>query len=281
MTDGTVPLIPLGTTIAHAAQDKEQPHSRWPATTQHVVRIGPNYKKNGKKAPSLAALYETIGVELFTHDSCVVDAASQLQLPPPACDPEPGLNQGPLPRIIVVNFSLPLESAQMWNPPRDGQNCSLVLIFRVKPETQRAARDAGTAPPAVQLLVRYCSEAPTSRPLQERFKLIGVVDNMERLGLPSLVQSYNGKPMLVTKSGTLTHRQHCDGYGLLEMDCNVHYFGYPARKGLSELKGRVKEMVLNIAVVVQAETDDEMPEQVLGCVLVRAPETADGCSCSS
>ena len=142
MADGAVPLIPLGTTIAHAARDEEQSHSWCPGdATQHVVRIGPNYKKNGKKAPSLAALYETIGVELFTHDSCVVDVASQLQLPPPASDPEPGLDQGPLPRIIVVNFALPLEGAQMWSPPRDGRNCSLVLIFRVRPETQRAARD--------------------------------------------------------------------------------------------------------------------------------------------
>ena len=55
---------------------------------------------------------------------------------------------------------------------------------------------------------------------------------MERLGLPSLVQGYNGKPMLVTKSGTLTHRQHEDGYGLLEMDCNVHYFGFPGPRNL-------------------------------------------------
>ena len=268
MSSAEPTLLPMGTTIPRAARDVKQAHSWYPGdATTHVVRCGPNYKKNGKKAPSSPALYESIGVEFLAHDSCVVDVGSRLQLPALSDDPEPGLDGGPLPRIFVVNFSLPTESAAFLSPPRDGRTVSLVLIFRVTSEAQRAARDLGSASPAVRLLARYCAEAPRQRALQERFKVIGVVNNMADLGLPGMIQGYNGKPMLCTKSGTLIVRD-----GFLEMDVNVHYFGYAARKGLYEMKGRIQEMVFSIAVVVQAETEDEMPEQLWGCTGLRLPK---------
>jgi len=44
-----------------------------------------------------------------------------------------------------------------------------------------------------------------------------MVKNMEALDLPSFIQSYNGKPVLITKSGSLMK-----GEGYMEMDIRVH-----------------------------------------------------------
>ena len=43
------------------------------------------------------------------------------------------------------------------------------------------------------------------------------VKNMEALDLPGFIQNYNGKPVLITRSGSLFK-----GDGYMEMDIRVH-----------------------------------------------------------
>ncbi|KAG5184846.1 hypothetical protein JKP88DRAFT_313826 [Tribonema minus] len=57
--------------------------------------------------------------------------------------------------------------------------------------------------PALRLLCEFCAAAEADAEMRGRFKAIGVVNNVEEAGIPSLIAQYNGKPVLVTKSGTL------------------------------------------------------------------------------
>jgi hypothetical protein len=59
--------------------------------------------------------------------------------------------------------------------------------------------------------------APSEPEFRGRFKVIGIVKNLEALDLPGFISTYNGKPVLITRSGTL----HV-GDGYAEMDIRVH-----------------------------------------------------------
>lgn len=62
-----------------------------------------------------------------------------------------------------------------------------------------------------------CRVAPTNPEYRGRFKAMAQVWNIKELGLPGFIEKYNGKPVLITKSGTFIK-----GNGYYEMDINVH-----------------------------------------------------------
>jgi Protein ENHANCED DISEASE RESISTANCE 2, C-terminal len=55
------------------------------------------------------------------------------------------------------------------------------------------------------------------------------------------------------------------GEPYLEMDCNMRYWCYLARKGLHHLLPRFSLMSLRVAFVLEGRADDELPECVLAC----------------
>eukprot|EP01041_Mallomonas_annulata_P007417 gene7418-15154_t len=82
-------------------------------------------------------------------------------------------------------------------------------------------------PPALSLLQQYLTEAPSrdsdpGSPWRGRFKVMVHGKDIETLGLPSFITSYNAKPVLIRQTG--------DGY--VEMDINVHKFGALPKKAL-------------------------------------------------
>ena len=49
----------------------------------------------------------------------------------------------------------------------------------------------------------------------------------------------------------------------LQVDVDVHIFGLFPRKGLVSFLPTVKDMVLDFGLVVEGESDDELPEQLI------------------
>jgi len=106
-------------------------------------------------------------------------------------------------------------------------------------------------------------------------KAICVIDAIEKLGLPSFINKFNGKPVLINKSGSVT-RYGKDGVvmaatdsgecDVLIMNIQVGVFAFVARKGLYSLLDKFVEMVMNVAFTIQGNEDGELPEVVLGCV---------------
>jgi hypothetical protein len=168
------------------------------------------YKQNKLKEQSGEQYYELVAFDLIHSLKRLDNIAERMKLPPMRDDPK-GVNAGPLPRLFIVNIQIPFEMSMGFRPATDGVGCSMVFCFRVRPEAQRIARDLKTAPAGLRHLHKYFTQAPKQRSLQEEFKAMAFVENIEKLGLGGFIESYNGKPVLVKASGTLLgHEKKAD-----------------------------------------------------------------------
>lgn len=82
-----------------------------------------------------------------------------------------------------------------------------------------------------------------------------------------LVHQYNGTPFLIRTTSTFYHGERNKYF---EIDIDVHRFSYPARVGLSGIRERLRNVVIDVAWLVEGQTDEELPEQVASsCRLYR------------
>ena len=80
---------------------------------------------------------------------------------------------------------------------------------------------------------------------------------MKSLGL-GWVEKYNGKPALLTKSGSLYR-----GDDYMEIDVNMFRFAYLTKKGINQFLGRVKDMELHVSLTLEGRDNEELPERTL------------------
>merc|ERR1712130_551204 len=128
---------------------------------------------------------------------------------------------------------------------------------------------------ALNLLKRYIqSTSPDSGvdkndDIRTRFKCIAFLENLEEVGLggPSakLVNTFNGKPFIIAKTARWFR-----GPGYFELDVDVHCFAMAARLALYNLSEQAYSAKINFGCVVQGNTDDELPEQIIGAMYVSA-----------
>ena len=91
---------------------------------------------------------------------------------------------------------------------------------------------------------------------------MGFIDQIERFGLPAPCNRYNGKPVLIKKTGTV-YRGPNNQY--IEMDVNIHNFSFPCRRAITvNLKPMFKEMIMRVGFVIEGQDDSELPECLLG-----------------
>ncbi|RHY98004.1 hypothetical protein DYB35_002554 [Aphanomyces astaci] len=121
--------------------------------------------------------------------------------------------------------------------------------------------------PATHLLARFLNASDPA--ILDRFKVIAQVVNEADCGVTGytkkLLTKNNGTPVLTRPQ----HRMyHTPAY--TEVDVDVHVFSLVARTGIHALVDKTAGMLIDVAFVLQGESDDELPEQVLGvCRLVR------------
>ncbi|RHZ39669.1 hypothetical protein DYB26_014766, partial [Aphanomyces astaci] len=121
--------------------------------------------------------------------------------------------------------------------------------------------------PATHLLARFLNASDPS--ILDRFKVIAQVVNEADCGVTGytkkLLTKNNGTPVLTRPQ----HRMyHTPAY--TEVDVDVHVFSLVARTGIHALVDKTAGMLIDVAFVLQGESEDELPEQVLGvCRLVR------------
>jgi len=236
----------------------------WRKGDDHLfkVRVGPNYKKLGKKEPSGPSLYELYAVDLIQSTRRLTDFSQKLQYPQPNVD----THHADVPPIIVMNGSLPMESPSVMSPASDGKTLNVLFFFIIRQATCDALADLSTAPPAVRLLKEFCSKAPTNPDMFARFKCIGMARNYDEAGMPSMFKSFNGKPCLVrncktTKGGSGTLIR---GSNFLEMNVNIRAWPYLAKQGLGFLFSNSKKADLDVGFVIEGKDNDELPEVLLG-----------------
>jgi hypothetical protein len=139
--------------------------------------VGPNYKKNGRKAASGASLYELVHVDMFKSAKKMEGHSRVLRYPQvPRDTHHPNI----VPALLVINGSLPLEAPTMLSPASDGPTLNALFYFAIKQSTCDALADVATAPSAVKLLLKWCTNAQTQPDVFARFKCIGTTTSPPR-----------------------------------------------------------------------------------------------------
>eukprot|EP00656_Telonema_subtile_P035081 TRINITY_DN3908_c0_g1_i3.p1 TRINITY_DN3908_c0_g1~~TRINITY_DN3908_c0_g1_i3.p1 ORF type:complete len:270 (+),score=56.34 TRINITY_DN3908_c0_g1_i3:91-900(+) len=204
-------------------------------------------------------LYDCVGVDIYRSKKPVYHIASQLQLP----QVERDNSSDCVPSTIVLNVMVPTASPSMFSQKHSGETVNVVFCFVMRKSTATALKQLHCAPAAVQLLHKYFRDAPQGHSdVADRFKLSGKVCNWEEADLPAMLSRFNGKPTLVTKSGTWYSTWH-QGAGHAELDCNTAYWCYMARKALHSSWKVIGKAVFDFGVVVEGRDDSELPEQML------------------
>ena len=263
-----------GSSFKHAASPEETGAGKGMVWTQSKgesfnLRIGPNYKANGKKAPSAEPLYETVAMDLLRSPDAPLSnlaGSRRIVLPPPrpGIDDLDAIAKSGLPRLFVINAQVPDKAPAMFGGGKSAEvdpGYSLVFYFAVKPETVRAVLD-GTASPALKLTKKYIAEHASNPDVRRRFKAIGMTDEASELGIPgmsALIAKFNGKPAIINKVASIFQ-----GADWIEVDISIFDFPFMAKRGLYALKDRVPDLTLRAGFTVQGEDDDELPEILLG-----------------
>eukprot|EP00752_Nemacystus_decipiens_P017569 g15744.t1 len=242
------------------------PHHSWGNGIASIFRVrGKGYMQDRVKVPPAESLYEMVGLDIFSTEARVGNMASEVALDSVSND-LPEVSIPGIPPLLVINVQLPSAPPALMTSAEDGPGYQCVLYFRMKDSTARSMENLESASEGVRLWVEYCQHVGVDDDFHGRFKCIAVIANSESLGLPSFVTKYNGKPVLINRSG-----HWVKGENYIENTINVHRFSFIAKKSLHALKGLFKDMVLHLGFTIEGRATDELPESLLACSTLYYP----------
>ena len=132
---------------------------------------------------------------------------------------------------------------------------SLVFYFRLRSENLDDASQ--------KLAIKFFTGAAPGR-----FKTMVFIDNIGELSLPSMiagpVSKFNGKPVIVHKTGAFYNDRDVS-----EIDVDIFQFPVIAKTVLNQGRSVSSKARIRAAFVLQGETEEELPERLLGCCELR------------
>jgi len=287
----------LGTTIPQWSGDGLPPTGEGPYWSHGEgrglkVRCGPNYIKMRQKTEAQGSMYEAISIDAIKANSKIETIMGRFvkELPPqPPGQGESDRGGGDvpkwtsdckLPRVIFINMMIPYTTGMNPFGKQDG-GMSFVGVFHIKPETLLAARSEHP-PVSVKLLQAFCqgpaglpggAKSEPSRSLNERvvkgvkqdaitglLKACAQCVNPEDVHVPDMFHTYNGKPCLITKSGSIVRDPSGEW---MEIGIDVRRFNILARKMLCSFRNLLPRTKIQYGFLVQGVKDEELPEGLI------------------
>ena len=234
------------------------------------LRIGPNYDRNKKKAPSSAPLYEIFAVDIFSSEARIDHITEKVQMPPSAIEAINNNKHPHVPSIFVVQIQIPSEKPPMFSTVEDGSGWSIVMYFKITQETLQKLNNPHRDNAAVNLLAQWCEHAHNDAAWRGRFKVIASCSNLTELGMPSIVTSYNAKPVLIRKTSTIYKTPQ-----YIETCIHVFKFANMAKSPIHMCTSRCGLMNMEIGFTIEGRGDDELPECLLGCAKITKPQESE------
>lgn len=223
------------------------------------VRFGPHYRKSKIKAQAKPqTLYECIAVDMYRSEEKLAHMSRFMNLGDLETE-----NTLLLPELFIINFMLPLVEPKMFGSDSNGPTVCFHFIFRLS----EWARQNPTSN-SVQLVSKFINDCGPSGSMRERLKIIVQIANPDEMNLGKiergLCRQYNGLPFLYRTYNSQYHR----GAGWFQADFDGHRSGYTTRLARFSLMQWAETIVANIGFLVESESDEEMPERILGCANV-------------
>ena len=276
LAPGNLPNFATELSGSDADPDQEQnsctrpPHSWSPCPGRAFrVRCGPNYAHNGRKAASGSSLYEVFGVATYNSERKLTHVGRVVELPV-----DPTAADLPLPPFLVINYMIPNypPSGFMQSKKTNGPGWNLVVYCRLTDAVRAALAGGGPLPPSVDLFRRFAHPEEGRALRKERLKCIfGTTDTSAPGFNPvtkHLIQSYNFKPFL---SKTASSFYSVSGK-YFEIDVDIHTWGQTTLQAFNTVKSRMPKMSIRGGIVIEADGDPEMPEQMLFSLCEFPPE---------
>jgi hypothetical protein len=257
------PLFCPFQSFAPGAPGAEEPPFFWSAGDAaqfHVRDTG--YAAMRKKVPSQFSLYEVVGADAVRSTQKIsgivgkLPAGSGLPAPSPSA-PAWDARWG-VPRVLVVHAQMPHRGGTPWSHhPADDEGFSLVSYHVLSAEASHLLA-AGQDTPALRLWRRFVEAGESTQELT--FKAIGIVENLDALRVPSIVEKFNAKPALITKSARVLVHSLPE---VLEIEFDVRQWAFLARQSFVSLRSLATKAVIQVGYLVEGKSDVELPEQML------------------
>jgi hypothetical protein len=289
----TTSVSSIGSGGTHAeASNKPSPHSYNPidATMLHV-RVGPNYRKEGRKAASKPALMRMVGCDLYYSEEKIDLLGQQVVFPESTYSDRASPLSGNLPHYFVFNLQLqkPTGAAASMFGQASRAGYSLALYFEPTDDFLKQVEGLFTPQDlpgdlatvecsnAAKLAWKWFNTFSQDQSMRERLKIKAHVMNPETSELSSWILKYNGKPAMITKSNTMTRFQGRTVQGkpvdVVECDVDLRVWNLLFRQGVNSVFPILNKLSFALALVIEGETDDELPEQVLAGVQLNYIDT--------
>lgn len=270
------PLFCPFQSFAPGAPGADEPPFFWSAgdATQFHVRDS-GYADTRQKVPSQFALYEVAGADAVRSTQKIsgilgkLPAGSGLPAPPSPSAPAWDARWG-VPRVLVVHAQMPHRSGTPWSHhPADDEGFSLVSYHVLSAEASHQLA-AGQDTPALRLWRRFVEAGESTQELA--FKAIGIVENLDALRVPSIIEKFNAKPALITKSARVLVHSLPE---VLEIEFDVRQWAFLARQSLVSLRSLAAKAVIQVGYLIEGKSDVELPEQILAHIRLHYPVFAE------